>query len=95
MRYSEMLMKLLYRQATTQEHAMEYQNVQRLVFERGKMVRGEGLEVLEERMKTMDPDENEIYELLGIEQMDGIKIKKVLEQVKDEISKRVKILTNT
>ena len=66
-----------------------------IVFERGKMVRGEGLEVLEERMKTMDPDENEIYELLGIEQMDGIKIKKVLEQVKDEISKRVKILTNT
>ena len=33
----------------------------KIVFERGKMVRGEGLEVLEETMKTMDPDENEIY----------------------------------
>ena len=36
------------------------------------MVRGEGLQVLEEGMKTMDPDENEIYKLLGIEQGDGI-----------------------
>ena len=25
------------------------------------MVKGEGLQVLEERMKTMGPDENEIY----------------------------------
>ena len=29
-----------------------------IVLESGNMVRGEGLEVLEERMKTMDPDEN-------------------------------------
>ena len=29
-----------------------------VVFEHGKMVRGEGLEVLEERMKAMDPDKN-------------------------------------
>ena len=31
-----------------------------IVFERDKMVKGKGLEVLEERMKTMDPDKNEI-----------------------------------
>ena len=37
-----------------------------------KMVRGEGLQVLEKRMKTMDPDENEIYKLMGTEQADGI-----------------------
>ena len=49
----------------------------KVVFEHGKMVRGEGLEVLEERTKTMDPDENEIYKFLGIEQGDGIKTKKV------------------
>ena len=41
-----------------------------IVFEHGKMVRGEGLPVLEERMKTMDPDENEIYKFLGIEHAD-------------------------
>ena len=64
------------------------------MFERGKMVRGEGLEVLEERMKTMDADENEIYKFLGIEQADGIKTKKVFERVKGEVNKRVKMLTN-
>ena len=31
-----------------------------IVFERRKMVNGEGLEVLEEQMKAIDPDENEM-----------------------------------
>ena len=66
-----------------------------IVFERGKMVRGEGLEVLKERMKTIDPDEYEIYKFLGIEQADGIETKKVFERVKGEVNKRVKMLTNT
>ena len=48
-----------------------------ILFDRGKMVSGEGLPVLEERMKTMDPDENEIYKFLGVEQADGIKTKNV------------------
>ena len=64
------------------------------MFERGKMVRGEGLEVLEERMKTMDADEKEIYNFLGIEQADGIKTKNVFERVKSEVNKRLKMLTN-
>ena len=63
--------------------------------ERGKIVRGEGLEVLEERMKMMDPDKYEIYKFLGIEQVDGIKTKKFFERVKGEVNKRVKMLTNT
>ena len=46
-----------------------------IVFEHGKMVRGERLEVLEERMKTMAPDENEIYKFLGIEQAEARKQK--------------------
>ena len=50
-----------------------------IIFERSKMIKGEGLEVLKERMKTMDPDENEIYKFLGIEQADGIKMKRVFE----------------
>ena len=59
------------------------------------MVRREGLEVLKERMKTMKPDENEIYEFFGIEQANGIKTKKVFERrVKDEVNKTVKMLTN-
>ena len=66
-----------------------------IVFERGKMVRGEGLQVLEERMDFMDPDKNEIYKFLGIEQADGIKTKRVYERVKHEVTKRVRMLINT
>ena len=58
----------------------------------GKMFKGEELEVLEERMKTMDPENNEIYNFLLIEQADGIKIKKVFERVKAKVNKRVKML---
>ena len=59
------------------------------------MVRGEGLQVLEERMKTMNPDENKIYKFLGIEQADGLRTKTVFERVKEEVSKRVKMIANT
>ena len=58
------------------------------------MVRRGGLEVLKERMKTMKPDENEIYEFFGIEQANEIKTKKVFEWVKDKVNKRVKMSTN-
>ena len=64
-------------------------------FERGKMFRGEGLEILEERMKTIDPDKNEAYKFLGAEQADGIKTRKIFERVKSKVNKRVKMLTNT
>ena len=55
------------------------------------MLRGEELEVLEERMNTMDPEANGIYKFLGIEQADGIKTKTVFERVKGEVNKRVKM----
>ena len=58
-----------------------------IVFEHGKMVRGEGLTVLHERMEIMDPDETEIYRFLGIEQADGMKTKVVIELVKIEAEK--------
>ena len=63
--------------------------------EHGKMVTGEGLQVLEERIKTMDPDENEICKFLGIEQASGIRAKTVFERVKEEVLKRVKMIANT
>ena len=66
-----------------------------IIFEHGKMVRGKGLQVLEERMKTMDPDEIKIYKFLGIEQANGIRTKTVYERVKEEVSKRVKMIANT
>ena len=66
-----------------------------IVFERRKMVIGEGLQVLEELMESMDPDENEIYKIFGIEQADGIKTKTVYERIKHEVTKRVRMLINT
>ena len=40
-------------------------------------MKGEGLQVLQERMKTLDPDQEEMYKFLGVEQADGIKTKQV------------------
>ena len=64
-----------------------------IVFERGKMVRGEGLQGLHERMKTIDPNQNETYTFLGVEQADGIKAKEVYARVKGEVTRRLEILT--
>ena len=63
-----------------------------IVFEHGKMVKGELLQVLQERMKTLDPDQEEMYKFLGIEQADGIKTKQVHERVKEEMTKKLKLL---
>ena len=52
----------------------------------------ERLQVLEEKMKMSDPDENEIYKFLGVEQADGIKTKIVFERIKEEVTKRVRMM---
>ena len=48
-----------------------------VVIERGKIVKGADLQVLAERMKTIDTDENEIYKFL--QEADGIRKKKETE----------------
>ena len=48
-----------------------------IIVKKGKMVKGEGLQVLQERMKTVDSHQKEIYKFLGVEQVDGIKTKEV------------------
>ena len=48
-----------------------------------------------ERMKTMDPDENDIYKFLGTEQADGIQTKMVFERVKEEVPKRMKMIAKS
>ena len=40
------------------------------------MLKGEGLQVFQERMKTMDPDQKEIYKLLGVEHAGGNRLKR-------------------
>ena len=66
-----------------------------IIFERGQMVKGEGLEVLHERMKMIDPDENVTYKFLGVEQADGIKTKEVFERIKTEVENRLELLIKT
>ena len=51
--------------------------------------------MLHERMKIVDPDQNEIYKFLGVEQADGIKTKEVYNRVKEEVSRRIKIINKT
>ena len=66
-----------------------------IIFERGKLVRGKGLQVLNERMKATDPDENEICKFLGVVKADGIKKEEVYNREKGEISRRMNIITRT
>ena len=66
-----------------------------IVFVRGKMVRAEGLKVLEEKMKALDPDQNENYKFLGCEQAAQIDTQAVYKRVSTEMDKRIKLLTST
>ena len=60
------------------------------MFERGVMKKGEGLDVLEERMKCLDPVKYESYKFLGIEQNDKIQTKVVLGRITKEMKCRLK-----
>ena len=64
-----------------------------VVFERGKMVKGKGLDVLDERMNALDPDANEIYRFLGCEQADKVDKGKVMERVMKEVVMRMRSIT--
>ena len=66
-----------------------------VVFVRGKMVKAEGLEVLAEKMKALDPNQNEHYKFLGCEQSEQIDSEAVHERVRTEMEKRMKTLTTT
>ena len=65
-----------------------------IIFERGKMVKGEEFQVLNERMKTIDSAENEIYKFFGVEVADGIQ-KEVYNRLKEEINRRMNIIIRT
>ena len=63
-----------------------------VVFEHGLMVKEEGLEILEQRMQSLDPSSHDTYKFLGVEQADGIQKEKVLQRVKAEMQVRLKKL---
>ena len=66
-----------------------------IVIENGEMVKGEGLDVLEERMKCLDPQKAEIYKFLGLEQSDTMKKAVALGRVKQEMINRLKRILNS
>lgn len=67
-----------------------------MVFKKGKkMVREEGLELLQKNMRTLDPDQQESYKIRGVEQGNGIKTKKVYERVKGEVKRRINLMTKS
>ena len=63
-----------------------------IVFKRGKMIKGEGLSAIEEKMKALDPEQREIYKFLGCEQAEKIDMERVMARVKAEIQKRMNAL---
>ena len=66
-----------------------------IVFNRGQMVRADGLDALAERMKALDSKQNENYKFLGCEQAEQIDTDAVYSKVKTEMDKRMKALTST
>ena len=60
-----------------------------IIFKNGKMVKGEGLAVLEESMKTLDPEQNEVHKLLGCEQGNKIDFKSVMQRMKKSDCKKI------
>ena len=56
------------------------------------MVKGEGLNVIEENMKALDPEQREIYKFLGCEQAEKIDMERVMARVKVETEKRTNVL---
>ena len=61
-------------------------------FKLGKMVQGEGLQVLQERMEVFDPNRDEVYRFLGVEQSNGIKANNIYRSVKDKVTNRMWLL---
>ena len=55
----------------------------------------EGTDVLQERMKTIHPDQIERKNFLGLERDDGIKTCEIYNRVENEVKRRLKIITKT
>ena len=56
------------------------------------MIKGEGLSVIEEKMKALDLEQREIYKFLGCEQAEKIDMERVMARVKVETEKRTNVL---
>ena len=60
-----------------------------------KVTKREGVQILEEQMKAIDPNENEIYKFSGCEQVERIDMKKGMERIqikREQRTRKLKIL---
>ena len=64
-------------------------------YKRGKMHKGVGLQIDNNKAECLDPEDNEYYKFLGIEEGDGQLDEKVKERVIEECFKRVESLRRT
>jgi hypothetical protein len=64
-----------------------------VMFERGRMVKADGLRVLDEWMTALDPERNECYKFLCCEQAERVDTERVFDRVKAEMETRMKQLT--
>jgi hypothetical protein len=55
-----------------------------IIYKRGKMVKGEGLELIEGRINALDPEQKEFYTFLGMEEGEGHLDMKVKERVTEK-----------
>ena len=65
----------------------------KIIFERGKMVKGNGLQIMGERIEALNPENNEIYKFLGCEQAAGSDMTRILVRVESEMRKRMIAIT--
>ena len=66
-----------------------------VVYKRGKMTKGKGLQIDNNEGECLDPEDNEYYEFLGIEEDDGQLYEKAKERVIEECFKRIESLHKT
>ena len=65
------------------------------VFNRGRIIKAKCLDVLPERMRALDSEQNKNYKFLGCEQAEQIDTDAVYKRVKAKMDQRIKALTST
>ena len=61
-----------------------------IIFKKGKIIKGEELQIKQERMKALDLNGNEICKFLGCGQTERIDMKKVMERIQTLMEQRTR-----
>ena len=61
----EIVTEIIVNLSSDTEGCYGVENCAEVMFKDGKMIKGMGLDILQEKMRVLDPNENEIYRFLG------------------------------